>query len=118
MRFVEAPNRRVQDSFKHRLLCGSCEQRLSVWESSFASQVFLPMHRQDPTQFRTYPYQAWGMKFAASVVWRVVQFLRANGSSFRQLTDAQAILLDEAEGTWRAFLLGEAANPGPHEIQL
>jgi hypothetical protein len=69
LRDLATPNRRRQDLPTLPFLCSKCEQLLSRWESEFAAKLFLPLHRHEATPFR---YGPWGMKFAASVVWRVL----------------------------------------------
>lgn len=49
MRHGPQPNVRVQDGFKEELLCDSCEQLLSSWESPAAEQLFKPYHADSST---------------------------------------------------------------------
>jgi hypothetical protein len=118
LRTVQNPNRRVQDGFKTELLCEVCEQLFSEWEASFARAVFLPVHTKNPTEFRTFAYGPWCMKFAASAVWRTAQFLRRQGAKLKNLSDAQRRSLEEAELTWQRFIFNEIPNPGSHELHL
>src|SRR5215831_13147071 len=69
MRSGTIPNRRIKDSMKLRLLCDSCEGRLSAWEKTTAERLFLPYHNNTGTRVR---YESWLAKFCASVAWRVL----------------------------------------------
>jgi hypothetical protein len=113
LRGSQTPNRRIQDGQKDYLLCWDCEQRFARWEREFASQVFLPLHQNTATEFK---YGSWGLQFAASVVWRVLVFLRQSG--LNHLTGAQQSDADRAERRWREFLTGAAVSPGSQEVHL
>ena len=69
LRDLATPNRRRQDSITMPFLCADCEQVLSPWEGKFATEIFLPLHRNN---VRVFEYDSWGLKFASSVVWRVL----------------------------------------------
>ena len=114
MRNVEAPNRRVQDGVKVPLLCAECEGRFSKWESAFARQVFVPFHVATDA---TPAYGPWGLKFAASIVWRVATFM-AMRDELRHLLPSQMQHLEHALGSWKSFLQAEREHPGDHEIHL
>lgn len=62
----------------------------------------------------TFPYGSWGLKFAASVVWRVLTHSFEHGHG--RLTQDQVALANAAQQTWRAFLIGTANHPGRFEI--
>lgn len=90
MRFGPAPNLRVQDGFKQRLLCDACEQLLSTWESETARSVFRLYHNDTSAVM---PYGPWLAKFCASVCWRVLFIFR--GLGIKNFTDEQSTLAME-----------------------
>ena len=92
-------------------LCSDCEQVFSPWEGKFAELLFLPLHRNESDSFT---YGTWGLKFASSVIWRVLVESLERGPG--RLTPEQARLADVAAQTWRAFLLGTVQHPGCFEV--
>jgi hypothetical protein len=92
-------------------LCSGCEQVFSPWEGKFSERLFLPLHRNEGNSFT---YGAWGLKFASSVVWRVLVESLEHGRG--RLTAEQARFVDKAAQTWRAFLLGTVQHPGRFEV--
>src|SRR6266496_6749141 len=58
------PNKRVQDGYKFYWLCGTCEDRLNTWETTFASLVFYPFNKEE---INTVSYDAWLLKFCTSI---------------------------------------------------
>jgi hypothetical protein len=111
LRDLATPNRRRQDLPTLPFLCSECEQLLSRWESEFAAKLFLPLHRNEGTTFR---YGSWGMKFAASVVWRVLSQSLEHGLG--RFTPEQYRVSMVAEKAWRAFLHGTVRHPGQFEV--
>jgi hypothetical protein len=108
---LETPNRRRQDAPTVRFLCSDCEQVFSPWESRFAAQVFLPLHRNEGTEFA---YGDWGLKFGSSVVWRVLIESLEHGHG--RLTPQQHLFATAAGRAWRTFMLGAARHPGRFEV--
>lgn len=105
------PNLRRQDILTAPFLCSACEQVFSPWEGNFATQVFLPLHRNAAS---TFVYKSWGLKFAVSVVWRVLTQSLELG--YGRLIPEQVNSVNNAQQTWRALLLGNAHNPGRFEV--
>jgi hypothetical protein len=105
------PNRRRQDIPTIPFLCSDCEQVFSPWEGKFAAQVFLPFHRNEGNAFG---YDSWGLKFASSVVWRVLTESLEQGRG--RLTAKQSSHASIAQQTWRDFMLGNATHPGRFEV--
>jgi hypothetical protein len=112
----QTPNRRIQDGPKIEFLCDTCEQTFGRWEKQFAEQVFIPLH-EGKADHRPIQYEAWALKFAVSVSWRVLTF-------FRELTGLNYLsekLQQEAVAAgdyWRAFLLERCPHPGKYEQHL
>lgn len=103
------PNKRNQDGWKRYWLCANCEKQLSVFESSFSSQLFSPYTSGKSTSL---PYAEWLLPFCISVSWRVLHFYKERGAL--KSYDLTAVgRVDEAEGTWRDFLLGRRTDVGP-----
>lgn len=115
---LDDPNRRIQDGMKLRLLCGNCERLLSAWEREFNNNVFAPFHATPPTEFRTFPYGPWAIKFAASVVWRVIQYMKLPQHGLDHLDERQLGLLKRAEHTWASFMRNEIKSPSPFELHI
>ena len=114
IRFGEAPNLRVQDGWKPKMLCGDCEQKFALLEKRFAESCFYPIVNGDKSQIH---YGTWMLKFATSVSWRVLRSFKAIGG----LDGFPQKILDAAEdalSTWKAFLLDEEPHPGRHEQHL
>lgn len=111
LRDLTTPNRRRQDSIKLPFLCDGCEQLLSRWETKFAERVFLPLHQNAG---RTFEYDAWALKFACSVVWRVS--VESLDRGYGRLSADQISAATCAEETWRAFLLGGIPHPSRFEV--
>lgn len=113
MRHGPHPNLRVQDGFKKELLCDSCEQLLAGWEDVVAAQLFRPYNEGSKV---TITYEEWLAKFAASLVWRVLFVMKAEG--LKNLSDSQLQLAGLALEVWRKFIRGERDNPGSFELHL
>ncbi len=111
LRDLTTPNRRRQDAPTMPFLCWDCEQVFSPWEGKFAELLFLPLHRNESDSFT---YGTWGLKFASSVMWRVLVESLERGRG--RLTPEQARLAGVAAQTWRAFLLGKVRHPGRFEV--
>ncbi|MDA2911390.1 hypothetical protein MYX04_10715, partial [Nitrospiraceae bacterium AH_259_D15_M11_P09] len=114
MRFGEAPNLRVQDGWKPKMLCGDCEQNFALLEKRFADNCFYPIVNGEKSQIH---YGTWMLTFATSVSWRVLRSFKAIGGldGFPQnILDAA----DDALSTWKAFLFDEEPHPGRHEQHL
>ncbi len=114
IRFLEAPNVRVQDGWKPRMLCSGCEQRFAAWEKSFAEKCFVPILNGTADRIR---YRSWMLKFATSVSWRVLQAFKAiDGlAGFPPILVSTA---DTALNEWGEFLLDRQPHPGRHEQHL
>src|SRR3974390_2127748 len=69
LRFAQEPNKRVQDGLQLELLCGECEGRIGRFEDQFARRLFYPYVADGGLRVR---YGPWLLKFAASLVWRVL----------------------------------------------
>lgn len=114
IRTNQEPNKRVQDGEKRHWLCFSCEQLFSTSEGAFANRLFYP-YLEDSGAIRQ--YSSWLMHFCVSVSWRVLIYYRDQGHLADWEPEALRIV-DEAETAWRAYLLGETANPGAYQQHL
>ena len=109
IRSGEAPNRRVQDGWKKRWLCGDCEALLAQSEKLFAERLFLPLAAGRPKRLQ---YGPWLLKFCSSLSWRTLSLMRDQDEPI-DYSDADIALLDEADTAWKDFLLGRTEDPGP-----
>lgn len=114
IRTAKSPNLRVQDGEKRHWLCISCEGLLGQSETTFAGELFHPYTNNESAQF---DYGAWLLRFCVSVSWRVLLFHK-EGTSLQSYAPDAIARLNEAESTWRAFLLGREPNPGPFQQHL
>jgi hypothetical protein len=108
-----APNRREQDGFKERLLCGDCERLFSGWETQVAESIFIPIHENGASVIQ---YGPWLGKFCASISWRTLFLFRQLGLS--HLSSDMLSAADSALDAWRSFLLDQNDDPGPFEHHL
>lgn len=107
IRYGMEPNQRVQDGHKRYWLCAACEGRLSLSETSFATNLFHPYLEASGKQFY---YSRWLMHFCTSLSWRVLRFYLEETN----LKDRSAEFLahvEKAERIWRELLLGERPHP-------
>ena len=107
-------NRRSQDGAKEYWLCPEHEDLFSRWETEFASRVFHPLTSGKASQFQ---YQEWLLKFACSLSWRVLLYLKET-SGLSHFTEELRQEADRALGTWAEFLLGRRHEPGKYEQHL
>lgn len=99
IRRIAAPNLRLQDGAKQRLLCGECEQCFSGPESYFASEVFRPML----AGVRRVEYDNRLACFVVSLLWRALQRERNEALAATCAHNEQFL---QAEEEWRSFLPG------------
>lgn len=67
LRAAHEPNNRIQDGFKYPLLCRSCEDDFSKYETKFSQQIFYPLIH---SQLTSTVYDEHLLKFGVSLVWR------------------------------------------------
>jgi hypothetical protein len=114
LRTNQAPNRRVQDGPKVKLLCSACEQLFGAWEKGFAENVFVPFHER---RREALSYGPWALKFAVSVSWRVFQYFAILGD-FDHLSSAQQKDASLACRYWEEFLKGSRPHPDIYEQHI
>lgn len=114
LRASDAPNRRVQDGLKYYWLCSPCEERLSIWEGSFANKLFLPYTKRERTTFN---YSSWLFLFCTSLSWRVLNMYRERNEWVEWPHESQA-LINQAELVWRDVLLGIRPHGGTLQQHL
>jgi hypothetical protein len=93
------------------LLCGACEDRFSLWESTFARDVFHPLVAGKPVPVK---YGPWLSKFAASVCWRILE----NARREHQLANCATTDVGICLKTWSDFLRGRRSDVGAHHLHL
>lgn len=116
-------NPKPQDIAKEFLLCAQCEELFSKWEGEFRSKIIPP----NQSLLAPITYQDWMMKFAVSISWRVLAYLKHAPSyddgdvTSDKLIEFFSVLVpeahDEAENaleTWRSFLLGSKEDIAPY----
>ncbi len=114
MRSNDVPNLRVQDGFKVHLLCEACEQRFQKCETQFSEEVFKPLHENRANSFS---YDSWLLKFAVSVSWRALVYLRLKGLDSK-LPPTLLPAVQSALDTWKEFLLDRRPNPDRFEQHM
>ena len=108
MRSTASPNLRVQDGLKEYWLCLECEARLGRSETSFATNLFHPYLAQSGRRFR---YGRWLLQFCVSVSWRNL-LIQLDHLREKDFTESEWSWIEQAELSWRQFLLEGSANPG------
>jgi hypothetical protein len=114
LRFVFNPNKREQDGFQERILCGDCEGLFSSWEKEFSERVFVPMHRDGVSVVQ---YGPWLGKLCVSVCWRTLFVFHQMGS-LHHFSDDLRTSAESALTAWRDYLLDQAKTPAPFDIHL
>ena len=112
LRGVKKPEKRMQDLPKLPLLCGDCEQRFSKLESYFARKLFHPILNEKKEEI---DYDDNLHRFIISLSWRTLV------TSFSDQVKADPWIekhLNQAEVTWRRYLLKESSNSGSYEHYL
>ncbi|MFM2588225.1 hypothetical protein [Vibrio sp. TBV020] len=101
-----APSRRMQDLHKEYWLCGNCEDIFSVWEREFANKVFYPIVDKGKD---TVLYGRWMAKFAASLSWRTLTYVR-HQSKIDNHSENYLKTIEAAQNGLASFLLGQDDN--------
>jgi hypothetical protein len=114
IRFGQEPNKRVQDGYKKPWLCLSCEKRLNVWETQFATNLFHPLNEDGGRRVR---YREWLLKFCVSVSWRVLSMIRED-AGLEHFTEEQRNAANQALETWSQFLFDKMPHPDRFEQHL
>ncbi len=109
-----AVNHRTQDGEKMKLLCRSCEELFSQWETSFAQHIYHPCNKGT----QNLPYDSWMLKFAVSVSWRSLMWYMDSSSKNVTYTPEADALITDALNTWKQFLLGEIQTPLVYEQHM
>lgn len=112
LRSAYKPNKRDQDGPKEYMLCTKCEELFNGWETLVANEIFHPLHKNTLNAFK---YGPWLLKFAVSVSWRALTWLRERNSSFHQ---SKHPMIDKALQTWQKFLLNHRSDPGSFEQHI
>lgn len=107
LRFGGDMEKRQQDLLKMELLCSNCENRLSLWETKFANEIFHPT-AANKSIFR---YGPWFVKFAASLAWRALQLKKTYSIQEPSAVDA---IYDGMEVQLSQFLLGGVKHVGSY----
>lgn len=107
-------HKRAQDIAKDYWLCGICENLFSVWERSFANEVFYPFVNDGKS---TAYYDEWMSKFCASVSWRTLTYIRSMNNHEDKSVDYNNAIL-AAELHLESFLLGRVSNLFQYEQHL
>jgi len=114
IRCGEVPNKRMQDGWRPKMLCGNCEQKFGAWEKYFADNCFYPITNGKETMIQ---YQSWMLKYATSVSWRILRAFKAIGG-IDCFSENMRREVDVALNFWNAFLLDKKPHPGEHEQHL
>jgi hypothetical protein len=114
LRFGQTPNRRSQDGYKEYWLCPECEDLFSRWETEFANNVF---HRLTSGGASQFPYQEWLLKFAVSLSWRVLLYIK-EANALKHFSEPLQQEAERALARWAKFLLGRQPHPGKYEQHM
>lgn len=110
-RYGEQPNKRVQDGLRRHWLCRGCEDKLNVWETKFATEIFHPFTKGTADSAA---YDAWLLKFCSSISWRTLTYLLTeHRTAFGDFSPRLIKQTQEALSEWKAVLLGAE---GDHSV--
>lgn len=104
LRLAASPDRRIQDSDKHPLLCTDCEQRFGEREKLFNTHIFKVFHESDQDSF---DYDDWLHYFMTSLTWRTLILDLADTSTLARVPDSVLPMLQASANTMQRYLLGE-----------
>ena len=120
-------NPRPQDLTKAFVLCRGCELLISKVETEFRNKV-MPVNK---SLLCPIAYGEWMLKFAVSISWRVLTYLKYAPSYSSQDVTSKSLLsflptllleshseAEKALETWRLFLLGQVADVGEYDQHL
>ena len=115
IRHTDNPNQTVQDSEKHYMLCGKCEDLFSEYEKYFSDNVFQPYLKAEKTR---YEYDERLFYFLTSLSWRslyldLLDFVQNHVLGL----DALECLI-QAEKTMKDFLLKRRPDIGNIEHHI
>lgn len=100
------PNKIIQGSEKHYMLCGVCEELFSEKERYFANHMFYPYHKEE-TEFN---YDEGLFYFITSLSWRSL-FLDLIDNTKDSLINIDSVeLLTSAERKMKNYLLKKPMN--------
>jgi hypothetical protein len=115
LRGGENPDIRVQDGWRRYWFCRRCEDTVSRFERRFSEDLFPLVVSEASAPYRHGP---WLSRFLASVALRVLMLHEEVPDAFKLFTPAQSAALPQAREAWRAFVNGEAATPGIHDLHF
>lgn len=108
--------KRVQDGFKEKLLCGNCEGMFSKAETLFAGKIFRPYLNDYKSEFK---YEEWARYFITSVNWRVMYIeLMSYLRKTRTISNKNISLVTNVTMKLREYLLGKEEFPKGVETHL
>lgn len=110
-----APNLRVQDGFKSKILCDNCELCFQQCETPFAEKFFTPLHEGKVSHPA---YDHWLKRFAASVSWRNLYYHIHNAAITSNVDKCNQDVYQEALETWRSYLIGKRSDIGRFEQHI
>ncbi|GCF90185.1 hypothetical protein [Shewanella sp. M-Br] len=99
-------SKRQQDIAKEYWLCGACEDLFSTWERTFSVKIFHPYMKNSSL---VAVYGNWLSKFAASLSWRTLTYVRSKNSHETKPQEYLEMLAKAEEGLAN-FLLGKSSN--------
>jgi hypothetical protein len=120
-------NPRPQDITKTFLLCRGCELLISKVETEFRNKI-MPANK---SLLCPIAYGDWMLKFAVSISWRVLTYLKYAPSHSEQDVTSKKLLTslptllpeshseaEKALEAWRLFLLGQVEDVGEYDQHL
>ena len=107
MRSAMNPNVSVQDGFKFKMLCASCEKMFSAFERTFANEIFYPFQRNSQNQFA---YEEWLQIFTISLSWRLLYMHLLVSVNNQRITMDGISCFTASERIMREYLLGQRSD--------
>lgn len=104
IRSSSSPNRPIQDSEKHYMLCGKCEGKFSKRETIFANHIFYP-YQKKATHFFNYDEMIYFC--VTSISWRTLCLEIMDFKKQNKIDKKTLKRLEKFEKKMRLFLLDE-----------
>jgi len=115
IRSAQTPNMVIQDSEKHHMLCGECEDRFNIVETAFANRIFYPFQNNNQADF---VYEDWLHYFITSVIWRCLYYRLSDFVRDGAIEIESLEIFIESEKIMRDYLMKSRSDIGNIENHM
>ena len=122
LRQAVSPNIRRQDIIKTKLLCRECENKLSVNEDIFKTNIFQPYTEVEldnwaiaQSKIKEFKYEKWLLDFVIGLQWRVLvthDEIEPIGSENPKIIEGYRKLISSELSNWKDYLMGRRSDTG------